>query len=77
MDLEGVILNEVNQRNIVWHPLYVESKHNEWNYLQNRKRLTDLKNEFMAAGEKGQLGTWEGRVHIAIFKMDNQQGPIV
>ena len=23
---------------------------------------------------KGQLGSWDGHVHIAIFKMDKQQG---
>ena len=28
-------------------------------------------------GEKGKVGTLDGPVHTAIFKMDNQQGPIV
>ena len=27
-------------------------------------------------GGKGQ-GVWDGQVHTAIFKMDNQQGPTV
>ena len=38
-------------RNIILHPLYVESKKKwfKWTYLQNRKRLTDLENELMAA----------------------------
>ena len=31
----------------------------------------------MVAGGKGQLRTWEGHVHTAMFKMDNQQGPTV
>ena len=31
----------------------------------------------MVARGKGQLGSWEGHVHIAVFKMDNQQGPTV
>ena len=44
--------------------------------LQNRKRLTDLEKELMVAGGKGQ-GVWDGHVHAAIFKMDNQQGPTV
>ena len=26
---------------------------------------------------RGSQGGWEGRVHTAVFKMDNQQGPIV
>ena len=29
----------------------------------------------MVAVKKG-WGVWDGRVHTAIFKMDNQQGPI-
>ena len=45
--------------------------------LQNRKRLTDLENELNVAGGKGQLRTLGGHVHTAIFKMDNQQGPII
>ena len=34
------------------HPLYVESKKKwyTWAYLQNRKRFTDLEDEFMVAG---------------------------
>ena len=46
--------------------------------LQNGKRLTDLGNELMVA--RGRMGrrvrwrVWDGHVHIAIFKMDNQQG---
>ena len=26
-------------------------------------------------GGKGYLGSWDGHVHIAMFKMDNQQSP--
>ena len=26
---------------------------------------------------KGQFGNWDGHVHIAIFKLGNQQGPTV
>ena len=48
MDLESVILSEVSQRrrNILLHPLNVESKKK----LTNRKRLTDFKNKLMVAG---------------------------
>ena len=44
--------------------------------LQNRKRLSE--NELMVA--RGRMGrrvrwrVWDGHVHIAVFKMDNQQG---
>ena len=44
--------------------------------LENRKRLTDFENELMFAGQKGQ-GVWDGHVHTAVFKMENQQGPTV
>ena len=44
MDLEISILSEVNQANIVWYHLYVESKKwYKWTYLQNRKRLIHIK----------------------------------
>ena len=45
--------------------------------LQNRKRLTDLENKLMVVGGKDSLGVWDGHVHTAIFKIDNQQGPDV
>ena len=41
-----------------------------------------LENEFMVlewgTGErrKDSLGVWDGHVHTAIFKVDNQQGPV-
>ena len=28
-------------------------------------------------GERDSWGVWEGHVHSVVFKMDNQQGPIV
>ena len=45
--------------------------------LQNRKRLTDLENETVVAGVVGWgvRDSWRvrgGRVHNAVFKMDNQ-----
>ena len=46
--------------------------------LEKRKKLTDIENEPMVAGEKDagrdSQGFWDGHVHIAIFKMDKQQG---
>ena len=46
-------------------------------YLQNINRLIDLENEFMIARGEGQGEgiVWDGHVHTAIFKMDNEQGP--
>ena len=46
--------------------------------VQNRKRLPDLENELMVA--RGRMGrrvrwrVWDRHVHIAVFKMNNQQG---
>ena len=45
-----------------------------------RNTLTDLENELMDTcgevyGGKRYLGSWDGHVHIAMFKMDNQQSP--
>ena len=35
------------RRNVIWHPLHVDSKKKwyTWTYLQNRKRLTDLESK--------------------------------
>ena len=48
--------------------------------LQKRKRLTNLENELLVArgkeGGKDNQGVWDGHIHTAIFKMDNQ-GPTV
>ena len=53
-DLESVSLSEVSQRrrNIIWCPLYLESRKKwyKWTYLQNR--LTGLENELKVAGLK-------------------------
>ena len=60
MDLESVILSEISQRrrNIVSHPLYMESKNKwyKWSYLQNRKILPDLENGLLVAGGEGRMG---------------------
>ena len=44
--------------------------------LKTRNRLTDFDNELLVAREKGvgrdSLGVWDGHIHTAIFKMDNQ-----
>ena len=46
-----------------------------------RFRLTDIENELMVAGRrvggKNSQGVWDGHVHAAVFKRENQQGPIL
>ena len=68
-------------RNVLWHPLCVESKKkwSKWNYLQNRNRLTDLGDELMVAGGRGKVGITDKEFGMdsAIFKTDNQEGPTV
>ena len=52
----------------------------KWTYLQNRNRLTDIENQFMATkGERkgrDKLGVWD-YIYTTIYKIDNQQGPTV
>ena len=44
MDLESVVLNEVSQRrrNVIWHPLYVESKKKWYKWTYKTTRLWGL-----------------------------------
>ena len=51
-------------------------KRNDTNELTKQKE-TNLENELMVADGKGYLGSLDGRVHTAIFQMDNQQVPAV
>ena len=50
-------------------------------YLQNRNRVTDVKNKLMVTkGERwgrDKLGDWEWHIHTTIYKMDNYYGPTV
>ena len=45
--------------------------------LLTKYRLTDQKTNLWLLGEGDSSGLWEGHVHTAIFKMDDQQKPIV
>ena len=52
----------------------------KWTYIQKRKRLQTQKINLWLPEGKDQAkrqGVWDGHVHTAIFKMDNQQGPNV
>ena len=49
---------------------------NELIYKTERDSQTQKMNILLPGG-KGQLGVWEGYVHTAIFKMVNQQEPIL
>ena len=53
-------------------------KINDTNELTYKtERDTDLEKELMVAVGEGIVMVWEGHSHTAIFKMDNQQKPIV
>ena len=57
MDVEITTLREEShtKTNIIWYQLYMESKINNTIYLQNKNRLTDIKNKFMVV--KAESGT--------------------
>ena len=63
MDLGIIILSEVSQqRQISYNISYSLKKRCEWTYLQNRKKFTDLENEFMVmrGGKYGnRWGAWD------------------
>ena len=47
------------------------------NLLTQQKDSQTQQMNFRLLGGRDSQGLWEGHVHTAIFKMDNQQGPIV
>ena len=81
MDLEIIILSEVSQRktNTIWYHLHVEFKIcHEWTYLQNRNRLTDIKNKLMVTKwERGRnkLGVWDSLIYTAAAAKSLQSCP--
>ena len=48
--------------------------------IYKTEKDSDSENEFKVAKEEGlgnRQGVWDGHVHTAVFKTDNQQGPTV
>ena len=71
-------------KDVIWYHLYAEYFFKypwcKWIHLQKRKRQTSRMNLWLSVGEGGgrdRLGVWDWHVHIAIFKIDNQQGSTV
>ena len=60
-------------------PLKIKISRYKWTYLQNRKRLTDLENEFMSAGEQdGRRNREFGRDRYTLLYLKwVTDGPIV
>ena len=83
MDLESVILSELSQTEKEKYHMtpftYGIYKEMIQMNLQNRKRLTDLRERTYgcqgedAGGCRNSYGVWDGYAHTAIFKMDSQQ----
>ena len=64
------------ETNVKRHCICVESKIlRKWTYLQNR--LTDKRLVTKAVRGRGKLGAWDQRMHTALCKVDEQQGPTV
>ena len=84
-DLE-IILNRVKadrERQISYYIPHMghllKKKRNNWTYLQNRNRLTDIKAKLMFKKGKRQVErnrseAWDVYTHSSIDKVDNQQG---
>ena len=79
MDLASVTLSEVNQtKNEIYDILYIKRNTNALTYKTERDSQTLRTNLWLPGGRmrgRDSWGVWDGHVHTAIFKMDNQQGP--
>ena len=67
MQLESLILSEAGKRktNTKWYRLYVESRiWRKWTYLQNKKRLTGIKNRSVVAKGEGEGEGWTGSLGL-------------
>lgn len=77
----GAILSEANQaenENILMNILYGWNlKRNVTNELTYKAEIHRHRKWTHGCREKDSWGLWEGHVHGAIFKTDNQQNPIV
>ena len=73
VNLENVMLNEVSQRrrNIVWYPLYVESKMKWYKWTYKTERDSQTESLGLPEGRERQK-VRESRVHTAVFKMENE-----
>ena len=53
----------------------------DFSAFMNRNKLMDLEDKLMVTRGKGReryrLEVWDGRIHTAIIKIDNQLGPAV
>ena len=62
--LEGIMLSEISQRNMIWHRLYVRSK--KYNKLVNvikRSRLTEQTSGYQWGGQN-RIGNKSKLLHI-------------
>ena len=86
MDLEPVIQTEVSQNEKdKYHIISLicgieKNSTNALTYKTERDSQTLRTNLWLPGGRmrgRDSWGVWDGHVHTAIFKMDNQQGPAV
>ena len=80
MQLEILIVSERSQRktNVMWYPLYVESKIQRKSiYLHNKNRLTDIENSLVVAKREGRTGSSGLADANHYTENGSQQGPTV
>ena len=73
-DAETVTLSEAPDREKYMTPLIcgIQKEMMQMNSLTKQEETQDSENTLI-----WWLSVWDGHVHTAIFKMDNQQGPTV
>ena len=75
---QGVILSEVSQtegETLYDIPYMWYLKRNDTNELKEQKKTHRLRNQIYGCWKKGTVRDFGKVMDIAVFKMDNQQGP--
>ena len=80
IDLDIIILTDVIQRktNTVWHHLYANQKKGTNELIYETKTYSE--NKLLLSGGRGwgdRLRDWDWHEYMALFEIDNQQGPSV
>ena len=55
-----------------WYRLYAESKKNDTNEIISKQKQTHKLREHFHGSRGERLGLWDGHLHTALLKIDNQ-----